>query len=183
MVDVGSGRGAWARAALDHGVEDVLAIDGPWVDRTRLAVPPDRFRATDLAEIADVGRRFELAISLEVAEHLPPDASERHVRLLVGAAPIVVFSAAVPGQGGIGHVNERWPADWAALFARHGYEVVDCLRPMLWSADDVQWWYAQNMLLFGDPAALGANPALRDHPQRGVEPLPLVHPGRLANPA
>jgi hypothetical protein len=145
-----------------------------------LQVPADQFRAVDLADSPALDRRFDLALSLEVAEHLPEAAAERFVGLLVAAAPLVAFSAAIPGQGGTNHLNEQWPRFWAERFAAHGYDVVDCLREQLWEDERVAWWYRQNLLLFGASDALDAREALREHPRRGVPPLPLVHPERLA---
>ena len=70
---------------------------------------------------------------LEVAEHIPPECADIFVESLTwGLAPVIMFSAAVPGQGGTLHLNEQWPAYWASKFAQHGYVLIDCLRPQLW---------------------------------------------------
>jgi len=180
VADIGCGTGAWLRVAADHGVEDVMGFDGAWVREDALEIPVAQFKAVDLTAPPPLERRFDLALSLEVAEHLPPGKADRFVAFLATAAPLVVFSAAVPGQTGHGHVNEQWPAYWAECFARYGYEVVDCLREELWEDDRVQWWYRQNLLVFGEPAALDAIPSLANHPGRGRRPLPLVHPLRLS---
>ena len=178
LVDVGCGCGTWMRVALDLGVAEVAGVDGEWIDPGELEVPAGTFRQADLARPLDLGGRYDLALSLEVAEHLPEEAAAGFVASLVAAAPVVAFSAAIPDQGGRGHVNEQWPAYWADLFAQHGYEAVDALRPLLWDDDRVEWWYAQNLVIYARPDALG--PALREHPQRRVTPLALVHPRRLA---
>jgi hypothetical protein len=112
---------------------------------------------------------------------MPSSSAERFVGALTVAAPLVAFLAAVPGQGGDGHLNEQWPAYWAALFAKRGYEVVDCLRELFWDDARVQWWYAQNALLFVDTAALDAITALRSHPRRGRPRAPP--PGRAPIPS
>jgi SAM-dependent methyltransferase len=182
LLDVGCGTGAWVRAAIDLGVHDVQGVDGPWIDPAALEFPAEHFSGVDLTASVDLGRRFDLALSLEVAEHLPEAAAGAFVRTLVGSAPVVAFSAAVPGQGGVRHLNEQWPAYWAARFAEQGYEPIDCLRPALWDDERIEWWYAQNLLLFAEPTAVEANPALRDHPQRGKTPLALVHPRARLNP-
>ena len=181
VVDVGCGTGTWLSVARELGIDDVLGLDGEWVHAEALEIPADRFRAVDLAAAPALARRFDLALSLEVAEHLASAAAERFVGLLVATAPLVAFSAAIPGQGGNGHLNEQWPRYWAERFAAHGYEVVDCLREPLWEDERVEWWYRQNLLLFGAPDALDAVATLREHPRRGISPLPLVHPGRLSS--
>ncbi|HEU5213399.1 MAG TPA: hypothetical protein VFU10_11565 [Gaiellaceae bacterium] len=179
IIDVGCGTGAWLRAAIQLGVRDVLGVDGPWVTAQELQIPPDAYRRADLATPVSFGRRFDLALALEVAEHLPADSADVFVKTLVDAAPVVAFSAAVPGQGGTAHLNEQWPAYWVARFAQHGYEALDCMRPAIWDDDRVEWWYAQNLILFVRREALEANPRLREHRRRGEVPLALVHPRRV----
>jgi len=180
IVDVGCGTGTWLRVARENGVDDVLGLDGPWVRPDHLEIPPDRFLAADLTAPPELDRTFDLVLSLEVAEHLPPSKAEDFVELLTTLGSVVVFSGAVPGQGGNGHTNEQWPEYWSSLFAQRGYEPVDCLREEFWENDAVEWWYSQNMLLFARSAELDKVPSLREHPNRGKTPLRLVHPSRFA---
>lgn len=185
VVDVGCGVGAWLAEWNAAGVSDVLGLDGDYVRRDQLLIPADRFRAADLSTPPAIGRRFDLATSLEVAEHLPPETTDGFVAALCALAPAVYFGAAVPSQGGTHHVNERWQSDWAARFAARGYVALDPVRPRVWADDRVSWWYAQNALLYVDRAALDATPALRALADRGVIP-DLVHPAlhkRLARRA
>jgi len=133
--------------------------------------------ATDLASPPPVNRRFDLALSVEVAEHLPEVAATSFVTSLTRLAPVVLFSAAMPGQGGTDHVNEQWPDYWAARFETLGYAWADCLRLKLWSRNDVQWWYAQNMLLYIDRQRVADYPALAPFISTpGESPHRLVHP-------
>src|SRR5262249_48124778 len=132
VVDVGCGLGSWLAVFQAHGVRDVLGIDGDWADRSKLLIGPQQVRAGDRRSPLRLGRRCGLALSLEVAQHLPAACAEAHVGALTGLAPAVLFSAAVPYQGGVGHVNEQWPAYWARLFAARGYAAVDCLRRLIW---------------------------------------------------
>jgi hypothetical protein len=113
-------------------------------------------------ELPDLGR-FDLAVCLEVAEHLPASRAALFVADLVKLSPVVLFSAAIPGQPGVHHVNCQWPAYWADLFAFHGYGCRDEYRWPLWDDDRIESWYRQNVLIF----------------QQGYEvttPRPLVHP-------
>jgi SAM-dependent methyltransferase len=180
VADVGCGIGTWLRVARENGIDDVLGLDGPWVSPDALEIPPERFLEAELTSPPELGRTFDLVLSLEVAEHLPPSKAEDFVDFLTSLGPVVVFSAAIPGQGGIGHTNEQWPEYWAGLFARRGYEPVDCLREAFWNDDAVEWWYSQNLLLFARPAVLDAVPSLGGHPSRGKPPRSLVHPRRLS---
>jgi SAM-dependent methyltransferase len=178
VVDVGCGLGAWLAVFRDHGVEDVLGYDGPWVDRSKLLVAPGDFRAADFHEPLEVERWFDLAVCLEVAHLLEPEHAERFVETLVSQTDVVLFSAAIPGQGGIHHVNEQWPSYWAELFRSRGYVATDPFRAALWEHPDVKWWFAQNIVCYVAPSALGRLPGLANARCAGA-PLPLVHPGCL----
>jgi SAM-dependent methyltransferase len=177
LLDVGCGVGTWLKAASELGVRDLLGIDGDYVDRSMLHISKDRFRPFDLSKPFDLGRRFDLAMSLEVAEHLPSASAEGFVQSLVNAAPAVLMSAATPGQGGLDHVNERWQDYWAGLFQAKGYDVFDIVRPAMWNRSDVQWFYAQNVLLYVEKSRVAHFPKLdRKGPESSAMPLRVVHP-------
>lgn len=154
VVDVGCGPGVFAAEWIRRGVHDVVGMDGAPVAGVYRA-PASTFRVVDLSEPVDEGRRFDLATCLEVAEHLPPESEGTLVASLVDLAPVVAFSAAPPGQGGHGHVNERWPAHWANLFAAHGYHQVDVVRGLLVDREDVAWYYRTNLVVFADADHVG----------------------------
>ena len=176
-VDVGCGIGAWLSVFREHGITDVQGLDGDWVDRTQLLIPADRFAAVDLRRPIHLDREFDLAVSFEVAEHLPADCAPVFVESLTRLAPVVLFSAAIPFQGGVGHVNEQWPEYWAEHFARHGYTAVDAIRKAVWQHPDVEWYYAQNALVFARREGIERWPALGAELERTVSgQLALVHP-------
>lgn len=177
IVDVGCGTGTWLEVAIRLGVSDVLGLDGRHVHPTLLRIPPELFLPADLSEPFQLGRTFDLAICLEVAEHLPAASAGGLVESIVRHAPAILFSAAIPFQGGTNHVNERWPDYWAKLFARQNYEPLDCLRDLFWDDDRVQPCYAQNALLFVNSEHLAITPGLAAAKQSTVLPLRgLVHP-------
>ena len=175
VVDVGCGLGAWLAVFREHGVEDVLGYDGPWVDRSRLLVTPGEFRAADLQEPLEAERRFDLALCLEVAHLLEPGHARRLVDTLASLSDVVLFSAAIPGQGGFHHVNEQWPSYWAGMFGSRSYVATDPFRTALWEQPDVKWWFAQNIVCYGTPGALEHLPRLAGA-RCGNAPLALVHP-------
>ena len=153
VVDFGCGQGHWLSEFARHGVEDVVGVDGDYVQGGALAIAPDRFLACDLTQPTPLGRRFDLALSLEVGEHLPERAAEVYLQSLTAASDCIVFSAATPGQGGVGHVNEQWAWYWQDRFARLGYHCLDALRPALWTDERVTGYYRQNLFLYVRPAA------------------------------
>jgi SAM-dependent methyltransferase len=147
VADFGCGEGAWLSVWKDAGAT-VMGVDGPYVDLRRLRIDPAEFRAADLSGPIALGRRFDLVQSLEVAEHLSADKAEIFVHTLVAHGPLVLFSAAVPGQGGEHHVNERPLGYWRGLFRQRGYLAVDYLRPLICNDADIAWWYRYNILLY-----------------------------------
>lgn len=169
LADIGCGAGHWLAQAIERGVTDVLGVDGEWALKAKLQIPREKFRVHDLTKPLKLERKFDLAISLEVAEHLPVSQAESFVRTLCDAADVVLFSAAIPGQGGRHHVNEQWPAYWARLFAEQGLGCYDVLRPQIWNNEKVLWYYAQNCFLY-------ARPGLLKNCASTAEPLALVHP-------
>jgi len=182
VVDVGCGTGSWLAVVTENGVPRIVGIDGDWIDRDQLEFPAEYFVARDLVhDRIALDERFDLAVSLEVAEHLPAEMAASYVRELVGLAPVVLFSAAVPFQGGTGHRNEQWPTYWERLFRAHDYIGVDCVRPLFWNDERVRYFYAQNAVLYVERTKL---PDLRDF--RGVSEMgspvrSLVHPHLYLN--
>lgn len=185
VVDVGCGTGTWLAMFLKLGVQDVLGVDGDYVDRAMLEIPADRFLPRDLSAPLRLDREFDLVLSLEVAEHLPASSADTFVDSLTRAGPVVLFSAAIPHQGGTSHVNEQWPEYWAELFRRRGYDVYDCVRGRVWHDPRVCYYYAQNALLFVRRGYAGpaedASHSLRLPQSGGLRdgcpaPLSIVHP-------
>lgn len=186
VVDVGCGVGTWLSVFQQHGVRTILGLDGDWVPRRKLRIPVEAFAAIDLTRPLAIPRRFDLVVSLEVGEHLPPEAARTFVTSLTRLGPVVLFSAAIPFQGGDGHVNEQWPEYWAAQFAAEGYRVVDCIRRRIWGNPDVEAHYAQNTLLFVERERLDRDDRLRREAETAADArLSLVHPDvylRYADP-
>jgi SAM-dependent methyltransferase len=177
VVDVGCGTGAWISVFCEHGVTDVLGIDGSWVDRRILETPVASFREYDLTQPILLDRTFDVALCLEVAEHLPAEVAPVLVNSLTTLAPVIVFSAAIPGQGGRGHINERWPSFWSSSFAAHRFVCFTDLRWRLWVDEGVEYWYRQNMLCFvaeSRPDLISR--ALRGNRRPLTGPLDVVHP-------
>lgn len=178
VVDVGCGVGTWLGQFQEHGADRVLGMDGDYVDPSSLMIPRDCFRAVDLNRPGGIDEmmdeRFDLAMCLEVAEHLQRTSAEHLVAFLCRLAPVVLFSAAMPMQGGTQHVNEQWPDYWAALFRRYNYEKIDAIRQFIWKNSEVEWWYRQNIYLFVRENSIGSYPELVKF-RAEADDLVLVH--------
>ena len=169
VVDVGCGIGAWTSQFIAAGIEDVIGLDGDYVDKSMLKIPAEQFLPYDLNEPIRLGRRFSLAVCLEVAEHLPAARAAGLISDLVSLAPCILFSAAIPGQSGTHHVNEQHLSYWIRHFSEHGYAALDLIRPAISDDDSIEWWFRQNIVVFAGPG----------HPLHAAgfpKPMDMVHP-------
>jgi SAM-dependent methyltransferase len=175
VIDVGCGRGLWLSVWNELGVMDIIGLDGEYVDQLKLAIPIRDFIVTDLCLDWPVERRFDLAQSLEVAEHLPPTAAQSIVNQLCRFADVVLFSAARPGQGGEMHINEQEPEYWAALFANNGFAMFDWLRPALARNHQIEPHYRYNSFLYANKAGQRrlSEAALATYVPRGARTAPV----------
>ncbi len=148
MVDFGCAIGRWCLEAKRLGMTEVLGIDGPYVNQESLVIDKREFLGRDLSKPIELSKRYDLAVSLEVAEHLPEESSDIFVDNLTRASDIVLFSAAVQGQGGDFHLNEQPMSYWQKKFEQKGYVLYDYLRPIIWQNDKVQLQYRQNCVLY-----------------------------------
>lgn len=174
VIDVGCGQGAWLAAAERLGSARLTGLDGEWVDRAALRSARIDFRPTDLAGTIAIDVRHDLCISVEVAEHLPAARADAFVEALCEASDVVLFSAAVPQQGGTEHVNEERASRWAARFDSRGYTAFDLVRGAVWSDPRVAWWYRQNILVY----VRRGSPRFAAFASAALPPTPhdLVHP-------
>ena len=172
LLDVGCGMGTWLKAAQESGIADVFGVDG-------IAIPPDRllisrscFRLQDLTRPWNLGRKFEVVLCLEVAEHLDEQFAGVLIDALVTHSDCVVFSAACPGQEGQHHVNCQWPDYWQGLFNDRGFVCADELRWRIWQDERVEPWYRQNIFIArrAEAGLAGREPRLKS----------AVHPDNIA---
>lgn len=149
VVDFGCGLGTWLRAFKEHGAQEILGLDGKWFDRSKLTknINESEFRIVDLEAPVQLNKTYDLVISLEVAEHLPEKAADTFVKSLVNSGKVILFSAAIPGQGGQNHINEQYPEYWEKKFSQYGYIFHDILRDKIWNNENVDFWYKQNIFI------------------------------------
>jgi SAM-dependent methyltransferase len=148
VLDVGCGLGTWLSVFAKYGVNDLVGIDGDYVDLNELYIESNCFVALDLSKEFNMSRQFDMVVSLEVAEHLPKSSADKFVASLCRHGDLIVFSAAIPGQGGSGHLNEQWSEYWDEKFDRCGFNKYDIIRPLIWNDSSVDPWYRQNMYIY-----------------------------------
>ena len=143
-----------------------------------LVIPRECFFEVDLDKPIEIKRRFDLAISIEVAEHLSKNIAVEFIKTLTCASDIVLFSAAIPFQGGTNHINEQWPEYWNNIFKTYNYVAVDCMRKKFWANNEVLDFHKQNILLYVNKERLkelyvSENDICTDYP-----PMALITPDR-----
>ena len=173
VVDIGCGLGSWLSVWQKCNVVDVLGFDGNYVRKDKLLIDSDKFLVADLNTPLKMNRHFDLVMSLEVAEHIRPENASAFIQSLCSLGNVILFSAAIPYQGGMNHLNEQYPEYWMKLFSEHGYKAYDCIREKIWNNQNIDTCYRQNMLFFVN------NDFHQDHPliTRDQKPvLAMVHP-------
>jgi SAM-dependent methyltransferase len=147
VLDVGCGLGNFLQEFQNAGVQDVTGIEGSWLDKSKLVISEQYVQIHDLETEVSLGRKFDVALCLEVAEHLKPEAAEHLVKTLTTHSDVVVFSAAIPYQGGQNHINEQWLGYWQTLFANYEFDMYDVIRHRIWNDNRIYWWYRQNIVV------------------------------------
>lgn len=148
MVDFGCGVGPWLTVASELGVTDLLGIDGEWIEGKQLNTDKINYKLVDLEQPIRLEHKFDLAISLEVAEHLSEKRAKSFVADICNAADVIMFGAAIKGQGGVNHINEQWQSYWVDLFKQNDYDCIDFFRSKFWNSQIVSSDYVQNAFLF-----------------------------------
>ncbi|MEM6517246.1 MAG: methyltransferase domain-containing protein [Bacteroidota bacterium] len=150
VIDVGCGVGAWLEVWKEQpNILEVMGLDARFVHSEFMRVDIDNeFVEVDLNESLPKLKRFDIAVCLEVAEHLKPERAESFVQDLTTLSNIILFSAAIPGQEGTQHINEQFLGYWIKIFLNHGYDCYDVIRPIIWNNKSVAWWFRQNTVLF-----------------------------------
>lgn len=178
VIDVGCGTGTWLAAFAKHGLTDLLGVEGEWASKASLHIPQHQLITHDLNQPLTIVRGFDLAMSIEVAEHLSEASGEMLVETLTKLSSVVVFSAAVPSQGGTHHINEQWQEHWVEKFMRRGFIPLLTIRRMFWSDPRVWAIYPQNIILYIRQENLTKYPSVAAdyNESSGYKDFSVVHP-------
>ena len=169
VIDVGCGLGTWLEVFKRNGVNEILGIEGEHVNKELLKIGQDELKIVDLELPFKIDKKFDLTLSLEVAEHLSHPSADTFIHSLIQLSDYIIFSAAIPDQGGQNHINEQWIEYWQQLFDKYGFILSDCIRPRFWNNENVEWWYRQNMFFCYKSGS--KNPFNVEN-----RPLNLIHP-------
>jgi SAM-dependent methyltransferase len=179
VIDAGCGHGVWLKAFKDAGAQKVVGFDGPWNKQSDMVDQSIAFHAVDLnVPITEKHKdKYDLAMSVEVAEHLEEASAEGFVRSLVQLSDVVLFGAAYIKQGGANHINEQRHTYWASKFISNDFLAYDLFRPAFWGSD-IHWWYQQNTFLYVNRSS-GVVQKLAEagyHPMQNIGFMDCVHP-------
>ncbi len=175
VIDIGCGVGAWLKVFNDLKVKEITGLDGDYVPLDKLLISRDQFIVTNLEDKIEINNRYDLAICLEVAEHLSKKRAAGFIHELCNVSDVILFSAAVPGQEGTLHINEQYPDYWIDLFKNNNYACFDCLRPVIWNNKEIEFWYKQNIMLFMSNKTIDKFPDLKTMPTFNGNNI--IHPG------
>lgn len=150
VIDVGCGIGSWLSVFYKNGITDFIGLDTEFINSENLKIPKDRFLKVDICKPINISEKYDLAVSLEVAEHIPEEFIDIYIESLIKLSDLILFSGAIPLQGDIkmGHVNEKWQSEWIKIFENKGYYVYDAFRKRIWDNINIEPWYIQNMFVF-----------------------------------
>ncbi len=155
VVDLGCGRGTWLKAFGEAGAKNLVGFDGSWNSQEKMLDQNISFKPVNLNSFTpNQNDKFDLAMSLEVAEHLSLSSARNFVSALTNLSDVVLFGAAYSHQGGSDHINEQPHTYWAKIFLDFGYVPYDIFRPFFWGNPDVEVWYQQNTFLYVKSSSL-----------------------------
>ncbi len=154
LVDIGCGTGHFLRWCLDHHIRDVVGLEGSLSAHANALV--GCIDIWDLRYPYKPMRKYDLAISIEVAEHIEEEFAGTFVDTLVQLSDCVVLTAAPPGQGGFHHVNEQPWVYWRDLFRARGYAydavasagLKDGIQRARVAGEHVASWFLPNIMCF-----------------------------------
>lgn len=152
VCDIGCGVGTWLKAwqELNENI-DIIGVDGNTIKESSLYVKRNKILIKNLEDIQSLSfprKSYDLVECLEVVEHLPEDKGQEFVKYLTNLSDLVLFSAAIPKQGGVNHINEKPLEYWNLYFKENNYVCFDILREKIWNDEDISWWYRQNLLIY-----------------------------------
>lgn len=180
VIDIGCGIGVWLAEFQRNGVQVVNGVDGKWVLEQKLLIDKENI---EIYDFEDKGRtvhfvekhKYDLAVCLEMAEHVSSTRANYIVQTLSKASDVIYFSGATPYSGGMHHVNEQWQSYWINKFIDRGFVVVDYIRPKVWDNRNVCYFYAEESFVFVKKERIDDFPLLKREMRDDII-YNMVHP-------
>ena len=120
VVDIGCAHGLYLK---EFPVEvDILGVEGSEACKCKLVIPEEKLIIADLTKTLDFGKKYEIALCFEVAEHIDKDWSDMFIENITSFSDTILFTSAPKGQGGHGHINEQSFSYWDKLFSNRGFK-------------------------------------------------------------
>ncbi len=145
VLDLGCNIGCWLAEFEKVGILDVMGVDGDNMI-PELLISREKFLVFDLTSELSLKRTYDMVLCLEVAEHIVENQSEKLMRNICRHGDLVIFSAALPGQGGHKHLNEQPIKYWMERFTAFGYIASEEFRERI--PKDVSEWYRNNLVVY-----------------------------------
>lgn len=158
-------------------IGNCLGIDQHDYSSEYMLISQENYLKYDLRNPLSLTRKYDIAISVEVAEHIDNKYAKIFIGNLCRHSDVILFSAALPNQGGTGHINEQPCSYWKQIFEKYKYRAIDCIRPVFWNDDTIEIWYRNNSILYVNERLY--NDFIKIIPMQ-VHPLDIVHPEMLA---
>jgi SAM-dependent methyltransferase len=147
ILDVGCGLATWLSVANKNSITDIFGLDST-INSELIELDSKFLSQVDISKGFNLNRKFDLIICLEVIEHIPEENSSVFIDSLIKHSDTILFSGAIPKQGGDGHINEKPIEFWFNMFSEKGFYAADIIRPRFWNNPHVKWWYKQNTFLY-----------------------------------
>lgn len=151
VIDFGCGLGRYLAAFQSRGVR-IHGVEGYSEAREHAEIPTEALTIHDLRKPLELDERYDLALCIETAEHIPPRFADTLVETVTAAAPRVIFTAAPPGGSGTHHVNEASREYWIEKFRSHGFtyasEETDRFRESIRPEIEAAEWIAERPFVF-----------------------------------
>lgn len=169
VIDIGCGSGTWCKAAMNVWGIVALGIDQHSYEDCNMHIPESQYLQNDIRSRVH-GYHADLVICVEVIEHIDEEYEDTVLDNICAMSNTILFSGALPFQGGTGHVNEKPYSYWVEKFNRRGFYLDERIRHDIWDDARVAIWYRNNIMLLHKNT--NKNRMMHQH-------LDIIHPHML----
>jgi hypothetical protein len=150
FIDYGCGLGAWASVFESKGIQKFKCFDHPTLPKEKLLIQnKENFFPMDLEyELPEISK-VDFCICIEVLEHFSDTKGRDIINFLTSSSDLILFSAAIPNQKGVGHINEQRHNYWHNIFQSKGFMFYDGFKSELFKHEnEIKFFHLQNMFIY-----------------------------------